>query len=255
MSHPYGAPKVLTALQVAAYWLLAGGPLSAVPQAVAYAGIESGLDANNVSSTGCTGLWQICATSLNASNPAALTNPLTNAQQAVAKWKGCGGSFSCDWTPYDGGPNNIGWAGWYSQGLSAASKLQGATQADLSAIVGAVGAAASAAAGAVTGAATGAGSSAQAATTSSSSGGTSAVCSIPVVGGLLCAASSAISGFQQGVLTVVESGLWLLLGISILGFGLMVLLVAELRPRAQQAAPMLSLLGPEGAAAGAAMGA
>lgn len=109
----------LTPQQVAQAWTGAGGPASAVAEAVAYAWIESGYRSDAVSPTGCVGIWQICPPPPNASDPA------VNAQAAVGKWKACrGGSFACDWTPYDLGQANPGWAKGYTDGQAAASGAQ-----------------------------------------------------------------------------------------------------------------------------------
>jgi hypothetical protein len=129
--------KRLLALQVAQYAAQAGFPASAIAEAVAYAGIESSWDPTARSPTGCIGLWQICGTSVHGD----LTDPLTNAKAAYAKWKACsGGSFACDWTPYDQGSSNPNWNGYYQQALAVAahavapSLLQGETRSDLNGI-------------------------------------------------------------------------------------------------------------------------
>jgi hypothetical protein len=105
----------LSPLQVANLWVSSGGPVSAVPEAVAYAFIESGYDTAAVSPTGCCDVWQLCPCQGSTS---------ANASAAVAKWKACnGGSFDCDWTPYDGGISNPQWAKGYADGQAAAAQL------------------------------------------------------------------------------------------------------------------------------------
>lgn len=110
----------LTPAQVAQAWVQGGGPASVAGLAVAYAWIESGYSPAAHSPTGCVGLWQICGTSVTGD----LTDPAVNARAAVAKWKACqGGSFDCDWTPYDFGPANPGWAKGLADGQAAMAAL------------------------------------------------------------------------------------------------------------------------------------
>lgn len=109
--------SILTAAEVMAYAKAAGFPVSVLPQAAAYAGIESGWNTNAVSSTGCIGLWQICGTQVSGD----LKDPSVNAKAAFAKWKSCnGGSFACDWDPYDQGQSNPNWGTYFNQALQAA---------------------------------------------------------------------------------------------------------------------------------------
>lgn len=87
-------------------------------EAVAYAGIESNWRRDAVSSTGCIGIWQLC--------PARQEDfdPQTNANRAHGKWAGCrGGSFDCDWTPYDLGRANPAWPMDYASALQAVAQL------------------------------------------------------------------------------------------------------------------------------------
>jgi hypothetical protein len=92
------------------------GPILA--QAGAYAYIESGFRPTAVSSTGCKGLWQLCPP------PADAFDPQANARHAYEKWRRCrGGSFDCDWTPYDQGTANRGWAAGYALAQKAMTGL------------------------------------------------------------------------------------------------------------------------------------
>lgn len=89
----------------------------------AYAWIESGFRTTAVSRTGCEGLWQLCPP------PADAFDPQANADHAYAKWRGCrGGSWDCDWTPYDGGTGNPAWATGYALAQQAMSRLPGGGQ-------------------------------------------------------------------------------------------------------------------------------
>lgn len=89
----------------------------------AYAWIESGFRPTAVSRTGCEGLWQLCPP------PADAFDPQANARHAYAKWRGCqGGSFDCDWTPYDEGATNPGWATGYALAQQAMKGLPGGGQ-------------------------------------------------------------------------------------------------------------------------------
>lgn len=115
---------VHTPLEVLQAWVAAGGP--AIPEAVAYAWIESGYNDSAVSPTGCCGVWQLCSC-VGSGNIAA------NASAAVAKYKACnGGSFACDWTPYDLGPANPQWGAGYAAGVQAVASLGGSPGAGTS---------------------------------------------------------------------------------------------------------------------------
>jgi hypothetical protein len=84
----------------------------------AYSWIESGFRPTAVSSTGCRGLWQICPTKPDS------FDPQINANQAHRKWAACrGGSFDCDWTPYDQGAANPQWATGYALAQKAMAAL------------------------------------------------------------------------------------------------------------------------------------
>jgi hypothetical protein len=109
---------VLSAAQVMNYAAGAGFTGTALLEAVAYSWIESSFNSTAVSSTGCRGLWQICGQPV----PGDLNDPSINAQNAFAKWRACrGGSFTCDWTPYDQGPANRMWAQGYQLAQQAAA--------------------------------------------------------------------------------------------------------------------------------------
>lgn len=84
----------LTALQVADYWIKAGGPRRRAVEWVAIALGESGYRTDVVSSAGAIGLWQIMPfnAALNGTTPAGLYDPLTNARVAVAM---SGGGTNC----------------------------------------------------------------------------------------------------------------------------------------------------------------
>jgi hypothetical protein len=98
----------------------AGWRGQALTDAGAYSWIESGFRPTAVSRTGCEGLWQLCPPPADAFDPAA------NARHAYAKWQGCGGgSFTCDWTPYDGGTANPAWATGYALAQKAMARLPG----------------------------------------------------------------------------------------------------------------------------------
>lgn len=81
---------VLTSVQVGHLWLEAGGPAWAEPKAVEIAYCESGFNPRAYNPSGATGIWQI----LGAVVPGNLTDPLVNAENAVAKFKGAGGTFA-----------------------------------------------------------------------------------------------------------------------------------------------------------------
>lgn len=116
----------LSAAEVAQHAYNAGWRGLDLVQAVAYAWIESGFSAEAVSETGCGGLWQLCP------KPSGWSDPQTNANAAYAKWKACrGGSFACDWTPYDGGSNNPGWAEGLKQAQDAVKGVAGSVAQDV----------------------------------------------------------------------------------------------------------------------------
>lgn len=86
----YSGSGVLSAAQVGALWLAAGGPGWAESHAVEIAYCESGYNPRAYNPSGATGIWQI----LGSVVPGDLTNPLVNAENAVAKFKGAGNSFA-----------------------------------------------------------------------------------------------------------------------------------------------------------------
>lgn len=93
---------------------------STLVEAVAFAGIESAWRPGAVSSTGCIGLWQLCPTRMID------VDPQINADRAYGKWSGCrGGSFDCDWTPYDQGHASPAWATDYGIAQRVVAALPG----------------------------------------------------------------------------------------------------------------------------------
>jgi LysM repeat protein len=78
-----------------ALWVGAGGPASVESSAAAIAECESGgsVTAYNHSS-GASGLWQILGAPQNWTGSTDWFNPYTNAQAAVAKFKGAGDTFA-----------------------------------------------------------------------------------------------------------------------------------------------------------------
>ncbi len=81
---------VLTAAQVGAYWLGAGGPAWAESAAEAVAYCESGYNPAAYNPSGATGLFQI----LGAVVPGNLTDPAVNAANAVAKFNASGQTWA-----------------------------------------------------------------------------------------------------------------------------------------------------------------
>lgn len=86
----YSGSGVLTAAQVGQLWLSAGGPAWAEPKAEEIAYCESGYNPRAYNPSGATGIWQI----LGSVVPGDLTNPVVNAENAVAKFKAGGSTFS-----------------------------------------------------------------------------------------------------------------------------------------------------------------
>jgi hypothetical protein len=84
---------ILTPLQVADYWIAAGGPKNRATEWVAIARGESAYDTAAVSSAGAIGLWQIMPFNAapNGVTVADLYNPLENARVAV-RMSGRGGN-------------------------------------------------------------------------------------------------------------------------------------------------------------------
>jgi hypothetical protein len=98
--------------QLEQLWINAGGSTATAPVAAAIAEAESGgnslaaypgttVAAGAGSNTDATGLWQILGVPAGFT-PAQLTDPVANAQMAVAKYKGAGNSFS-PWVTYTSG--------------------------------------------------------------------------------------------------------------------------------------------------------
>lgn len=85
---------LLTAVQVADYWIGAGGPKARAVEWVAIAMGESGLVTDAVSSAGAIGTWQIMPFNAPAYgySPAQLYDPAVNARIAVAM---SGGGVNC----------------------------------------------------------------------------------------------------------------------------------------------------------------
>ena len=102
---------LLTAVQVADYWVGAGGPRSRAVEWVAIAMGESGLVDDIVSPAGAIGTWQIMP--FNAPtygySPAQLYDPAINARVAVAM---SGGGVNC--AAWDSAYANIGASGRYT---------------------------------------------------------------------------------------------------------------------------------------------
>lgn len=173
----------LSALQVGAYAYQAGFRDTDLILAIAYAGIESGFDPNAVSPTGCIGLWQICGTQLTCN----LYDPLCNAKAAYAKWKGAGGTFDKDWTPYDGGSTNPSWNFYYAEAESAAPSVANGNYSGPSGT------------GASGGSGTSSGSSAQTAQVSSDNGCATTMWSVPLPGGSSVCLDGFIGGLSLGL--------------------------------------------------------
>lgn len=101
----------LSAVQVADYWIGAGGPRARAVEWVAIAIGESGLDDAAVSSAGAIGLWQIMPFNAapNGVTVGELYNPAVNARVAVAM---SGGGTNC--AAWDSAYRNIQASGRYS---------------------------------------------------------------------------------------------------------------------------------------------
>lgn len=101
----------LTALQVADYWIAAGGPRSRAVEFTAIALGESSYDTEAVSSAGAIGPWQIMPFNAapNGVTVEDLYNPLDNARVAV---KMSGGGVNC--AAWDSCYANIDASGRYS---------------------------------------------------------------------------------------------------------------------------------------------
>jgi hypothetical protein len=99
--------------QLEALWIQAGGSSSVAPVAAAIALAESGgnplaaypgttVAAGQGSTSDATGLWQILGLPSGNFSASGLTNPLSNAKMAVAKYDQAGDSFS-PWQTYTSG--------------------------------------------------------------------------------------------------------------------------------------------------------
>lgn len=123
---------VLSASEVAQWWVKAGGPASRSVEWVAIAIAESSLDDAAVSPTNAIGLWQIEV--YNAwwahTNAGGLFNPLFNAQAAVY---GSGGGTNCaPWDTCYADINSSGRYGYLSypeRGSAAWNNITGASAA------------------------------------------------------------------------------------------------------------------------------
>lgn len=80
----------LTTAQVERLWTEAGGPVWAESRAAEIAYCESGYRTGAYNPSGATGLWQI----LGAVVPGNLYDALTNARNAVAKFRASGNTFA-----------------------------------------------------------------------------------------------------------------------------------------------------------------
>jgi hypothetical protein len=89
---PAASGGVLTAAQVGALWLNAGGPAWAESKAEEIAFCESGYNPEAYNPSGATGIWQILGQVTDFGE--SLTNPSVNAANAVAKFKASGSTFS-----------------------------------------------------------------------------------------------------------------------------------------------------------------
>jgi hypothetical protein len=80
----------LSSAQVGQLWLEAGGPAWAEPKAVEIAYCESGFNPRAYNPSGASGIWQILGQVVGGN----VFDPLVNAENAVAKFKGAGNSFA-----------------------------------------------------------------------------------------------------------------------------------------------------------------
>ena len=103
--------------QLEGLWIAAGGPAAEASTAAAVAIAESGgnplaaypgttVAAGEGSTTDATGLWQILGLPSGDFTAAELTDPLSNAKMAVAKYTQAGNSFS-PWQTYDEGDYSL----------------------------------------------------------------------------------------------------------------------------------------------------
>jgi hypothetical protein len=107
------------------YWIKAGGPQPLAPVAAAIGEAESGGNTNALNSKdnggrqSSFGVWQISNGTHTPPSPN-WADPATNAQLAVAKYKGAGNSFS-PWGTYDSGA----YRAYLSPGTTADLNVQG----------------------------------------------------------------------------------------------------------------------------------
>lgn len=81
-----GTGTQYTYAELEGLWINAGGPKSLAPTMAAIAEAESGGCSTAYNSSGATGLWQILG-AVYPKDQASLTDPATNAREAVAKYK------------------------------------------------------------------------------------------------------------------------------------------------------------------------
>lgn len=89
-STPPVASGPFTTAGIESLWESAGGPAWAAPKAAEIAYCESGYNPNAYNPSGATGIWQI----LGSVVPGNLTNPVVNAENAVAKFRASGDTFA-----------------------------------------------------------------------------------------------------------------------------------------------------------------
>jgi hypothetical protein len=94
-----GAGTKYTYAQLEGLWIKAGGAKSLAPVMAAIATAESGGCSTAFNPSGATGLWQILG-AVNPADQASLTDPATNAHEAVLKYKSQGLGA---WTTYTSG--------------------------------------------------------------------------------------------------------------------------------------------------------
>lgn len=122
---------VLTAQQVGALWILAGGPREQTAEAISQAYVESGFDTNAESSTHNKGLWQI-----GPNAPASMFDPYQNARAAVGKWRSGGNTFVTAWTNFQGPGTEAKRLAYLPRAKFAASRIYRLDQGQLQNVVG-----------------------------------------------------------------------------------------------------------------------
>jgi hypothetical protein len=94
-----GAGTLYTYAQLEGLWINAGGSKALAPTMAAIAMAESGGCSTAYNASGATGLWQILG-AVNPADQATLTDPATNAKEAVLKYTSQGLTA---WTTYSSG--------------------------------------------------------------------------------------------------------------------------------------------------------